>query len=59
MRGATYSPWSEVGEFEISIHAPHAGRDKKEQTQFQKYQISIHAPHAGRDQAETGKVKVM
>ena len=27
MRGATYSPWSEDGEFEISTHAPLAGRD--------------------------------
>ena len=26
-RGATYSPWSEDGEFEISIHAPREGRD--------------------------------
>ena len=34
----------------ISIHAPHAGRDRGGVQQFIDHQpISIHAPHAGRD----------
>ena len=34
---------------EISIHAPHAGRDFKRASVIIQGGISIHAPHAGRD----------
>ena len=36
---------------DISIHAPHAGRDcyRAEFNFLKKIEISIHAPHAGRD----------
>ena len=34
---------------DISIHAPHAGRDEPESGRISKDRISIHAPHAGRD----------
>ena len=38
---------------DISIHAPHAGRDYCMSSEvIQKLKISIHAPHAGRDVVE-------
>ena len=33
----------------ISIHAPHAGRDRNGRHLGRGRRISIHAPHAGRD----------
>ena len=52
MRGATrtFPPTSQ--ELNISIHAPHAGRDNARRWAFCCCQISIHAPHAGRDNSE-------
>ena len=38
----------------ISIHAPHAGSDAKNQRRCPRNTISIHAPHAGSD-AEAGR----
>ena len=49
MRGATLMVEKEVLEINISIHAPHAGRDQRVSTAEDDFQISIHAPHAGRD----------
>ena len=50
MRGATISYPSMRTHLTISIHAPHAGRDKeKSEVVFLHNRISIHAPHAGRD----------
>ena len=50
MRGATAGFACFFGKPEISIHAPHAGRDKRTRQAFSdKLDISIHAPHAGRD----------
>ena len=38
----------------ISIHAPHAGRDRKHLPKGHiQFWISIHAPHAGRDAAQS------
>ena len=34
----------------VSIHAPHAGRDRSPMLPTQRSGVSIHAPHAGRDQ---------
>ena len=33
----------------VSIHAPHAGRDLMDMPQLNAMRVSIHAPHAGRD----------
>ena len=42
--------------FNISIHAPHAGRDDWNVIRVKPhYDISIHAPHAGRDQCVVGQ----
>ena len=49
MRGATLVDQPELRPSDISIHAPHAGRDQKGQSQEHRQHISIHAPHAGRD----------
>ena len=38
---------------EISIHAPHAGRDGTSRLRHASHHISIHAPHAGRDTTST------
>ena len=40
--------WTTV---DISIHAPHTGRDGKLRKKTIKQDISIHAPHTGRDHA--------
>ena len=49
MRGATIdidlTDWGD----DISIHAPHAGRDGTIKPVLASLIISIHAPHAGRD----------
>ena len=51
MRGATRSDLKGRRECDISIHAPHAGRDPCPEPTQRWSQISIHAPHAGRDAA--------
>ena len=49
MRGATDVGVARGGVDLISIHAPHAGRDRGDLICQRVRQISIHAPHAGRD----------
>ena len=49
MRGATYSARRSQRTSQISIHAPHAGRDRRQEPEVHHAEISIHAPHAGRD----------
>ena len=50
MRGATCTSADHWRATNISIHAPHAGRDRAELLHIaHKVSISIHAPHAGRD----------
>ena len=52
MRGATNKNTEyNSAKTEISIHAPHAGRDITGfMHRLSAFNISIHAPHAGRDQ---------
>ena len=45
-------PSHETERADISIHAPHAGRDQKNRLEDWRIEISIHAPHAGRDSIE-------
>ena len=54
-RGATADKATERLRHEISIHAPHAGRDNSTGDVYDNCEISIHAPHAGRDNS-TGDV---
>ena len=49
MRGATMMALPSSRRANISIHAPHAGRDHHRLTGSCDMGISIHAPHAGRD----------
>ena len=49
MRGATWASRNGYIVPDISIHAPHAGRDEKRPCPPSPDRISIHAPHAGRD----------
>ena len=49
MRGATTVCRTCHAIIHISIHAPHAGRDREEADVKKVAKISIHAPHAGRD----------
>ena len=49
MRGATRYMLIIISQSEISIHAPHAGRDVGVVYGNVIEAISIHAPHAGRD----------
>ena len=64
MRGATRERDNSISaREEISIHAPHAGRDKVKSNIESLQKISIHAPHAGRDQDyrlgfENGKISI-
>ena len=51
MRGATLNPEFARKNFPISIHAPHAGSDRKIYWTWFGPMISIHAPHAGSDAA--------
>ena len=51
MRGATQGGKNNDEEYDISIHAPHAGRDGHNVVLDHDAHISIHAPHAGRDPA--------
>ena len=46
-RPIVFPPLSQTGG--ISIHAPHAGRDRRAPSAYAGRAISIHAPHAGRD----------
>ena len=51
MRGATLQEGKQAYGSNISIHAPHAGRDHLRRGKDQPLRaISIHAPHAGRDE---------
>ena len=49
MRGATTVLEDLPIVIQVSIHAPHAGRDLLSQGQVLRNCVSIHAPHAGRD----------
>jgi len=49
MRGATLLAHGWGLNVNISIHAPHAGRDQVQAHLRAEVVISIHAPHAGRD----------
>ena len=49
MRGATWYDVFRLAETEVSIHAPHAGRDFWSSALRTPLDVSIHAPHAGRD----------
>ena len=49
MRGETKSMEDDGKLFYISIHSPHARRDRKDSPQIFKLYISIHSPHARRD----------
>ena len=52
MRGATAALHCRCMSAPISIHAPHAGRDRlDDRLDDMPHAISIHAPHAGRDAA--------
>ena len=57
MRGATANSFHFDLVPNISIHAPHAGRDSSDILSDMRKIISIHAPHAGRDQ-NAGQCKV-
>ena len=48
-RGATCCYSSRAGRRQVSIHAPHAGRDRAQKCPTRPCFVSIHAPHAGRD----------
>ena len=49
MRGATADPRPAHQLTDVSIHAPHAGRDTATGGNVETMAVSIHAPHAGRD----------
>ena len=49
MRGATLSEEYVQELIDVSIHAPHAGRDDWISRAVCHIKVSIHAPHAGRD----------
>ena len=50
MRGATQSVLFLCLKLSVSIHAPHAGRDRRQgESVHDRAVVSIHAPHAGRD----------
>ena len=49
MRGATVQRYRPSRIKEVSIHAPHAGRDCAYSSTQSDCAVSIHAPHAGRD----------
>ena len=49
MRGATRRGGLCLWETKVSIHAPHAGRDRSHRQAALRGRVSIHAPHAGRD----------
>ena len=49
MRGATLRIVGEHPRKQVSIHAPHTGRDEIHAPRITPLEVSIHAPHAGRD----------
>ncbi len=49
MRGGTWRLQTGGDGRGISIHPPHAGRDRKAGAMWRRWNISIHPPHAGRD----------
>ena len=49
MRGATADVLNSERHEDVSIHAPHAGRDDCQAAGTCSLSVSIHAPHAGRD----------
>ena len=49
MRGATARRLHVFEDGNVSIHAPHAGRDCRMSVALLRTIVSIHAPHAGRD----------
>ena len=49
IRGATNAQTLREFSAEISIHAPHTGRDHQRRADSLRTPISIHAPHTGRD----------
>ena len=49
MRGATRDTRRDIVLDDVSIHAPHAGRDVRFKHRVELCIVSIHAPHAGRD----------
>mgnify|MGYP000072550449 CR=1 FL=1 len=60
MRGATIPMYVWQRRADISIHAPHAGRDREPHGHAGNNEpISIHAPHAGRDHARSAEVQHM
>ena len=50
VRGATITEIFRGVCHRVSIHAPHAGRDRASAAILTPSKVSIHAPHAGRDQ---------
>ena len=54
MRGATLRFVLDNNDLDVSIHAPHAGRDALLTSLRVPTSVSIHAPHAGRDFCEVG-----
>ena len=52
MRGATRIYNLFIILVTVSIHAPHAGRDRFRMSLFPILAVSIHAPHAGRDSSK-------
>ena len=52
MRGATISIIHPELTLNVSIHAPHAGRDLVKPHAHAFVRVSIHAPHAGRDKSK-------
>ena len=55
MRGATVFRYKPHGNFQISIHTPHAGSDYLHFNLKFFFAISIHTPHAGSDSILTSK----
>ena len=52
MRGATFPRRTSDHVRFVSIHAPHAGRDRMPTAREETQIVSIHAPHAGRDRTK-------
>ena len=54
MRDATNKKNFGYFNINISIHASHVGRDRRQAYHDTEQEISIHAPHAGRDDSPAG-----
>ena len=59
VRGATSTGSCTKRHYNISIHAPRAGRDSDTIGHYGCHVISIHAPRAGRDHAESCDIHVL